>query len=193
MARVKEFDPGAVLLRALDLFWRRGYEATSMADLVEHLGIGRASIYGTFGSKHDLYVAALDLYSQTQDPNPVVMLSQPGPVLPAIRALVNSYAAAALEDADRKGCMVVNAAVELMSVDPVVGRRVQSSWDSLETALVSALTRAKAQGELAEGKDPRALARMLFVVMQGLRVIGRGQPEPALVRDAADQALAVLD
>lgn len=192
MARVKEFDPDAVLLRALDLFWRRGYEATSMADLVEHLGIGRASIYGTFGSKHDLYVAALDLYSQTQDPNPVVMLSQPGPVLPAIRALVNSYAAAALEDADRKGCMVVNAAVELMSVDAVVGRRVQSSWDSLETALVSALTRAKAQGELAEGKDPRALARMLFVVMQGLRVIGRGQPEPALVRDAADQALAVL-
>ncbi len=86
MARSKEFDPDVVLGRALELFWQRGYEATSMADLVEHLGIGRASIYATFGSKHDLYLKALERYVRTRDPDLVESLSQPGPALPAVRA-----------------------------------------------------------------------------------------------------------
>jgi TetR/AcrR family transcriptional repressor of nem operon len=193
MARTKAFDPDAMLARALQLFWRRGYEATSMADLVEHLGIGRASIYATYGSKHDLYVAALDRYVATLDPDPVQILSQPGPALPAVRALVRAFGDAAVKDLEHKGCMIVNAAVELMPTDPVVARRVQASWDRLETALVSALTRARAQGELDPAKDPRTLGRFLFVVMQGLRVLGRGDADQSRVTDAVDQALAALD
>ena len=92
MARTKEFDPGAVLDAALELFWLRGYEATSMADLVDHLGVGRASIYATYRSKHDLYLKALDRYVRTKDAGLVRMLSQPGPVLPAIEALLRLYA-----------------------------------------------------------------------------------------------------
>jgi TetR/AcrR family transcriptional repressor of nem operon len=193
MARTKAFDPDVTLARALQLFWRRGYEATSMADLVEHLGIGRASIYATYGSKHDLYVAALDRYVATLDPDPVQLLSQPGPALPAVRSLVRAFGHASVKDVDHKGCMIVNAAVELMPTDPVVARRVQASWDQLETALVSALTRARAQGELDPGKDPRALGRFLFVLMQGLRVLGRGEVDRGRVADAVDQALAALD
>ncbi|MCE7002789.1 TetR/AcrR family transcriptional regulator [Kibdelosporangium philippinense] len=64
MPRTKEFDPDAVLRSALNLFWRKGYEATSIQDLVDHLGIGRASMYATFGTKHDLYLRALDLYCE---------------------------------------------------------------------------------------------------------------------------------
>jgi TetR/AcrR family transcriptional repressor of nem operon len=193
MARTKAFDPDAALARARDLFWQRGYEATSMADLVEHLGIGRASIYATFGSKHDLYVAALDRYAATLDPDPVDVLSQPGPALPAVRRLVRGFGNASLTDPQHKGCMVVNAAVELMPTDPVVARVVQASWDRLETALISALTRAKAQGELGPDKDPYTLGRFLFVVLQGLRVLGRGDAERARVDDAVAQALAALD
>ncbi|WP_433213666.1 TetR/AcrR family transcriptional regulator [Microtetraspora malaysiensis] len=193
MARTKEFDPDAVLQKALELFWERGYEATSMADLVQHLGIARASIYATFGGKHDLYVKAFERYQQTRGPDVVEVLSQPGPALPAVRSLVEAYAEETLCDEHRRGCMVVNAAVEVMSRDPQIARRVEASWDTLETALTSALTRARAQGEISGEKDPRALARFLLVMMQGMRVLGRGHPDPGRLRDAAAQALAVLD
>ncbi len=83
MPRTKEFDPEAALQTALELFWRRGFVATSTADLVEHLGIGRASIYATFGNKHELYLKALQRY-QEQLPDLLRELSQPGPVLPAV-------------------------------------------------------------------------------------------------------------
>ncbi|MCO5971208.1 MULTISPECIES: TetR/AcrR family transcriptional regulator [Actinoallomurus] len=192
MARTKEFDPDAVLQKAMELFWERGYEATSMADLVEHLGIARASIYATFGGKHDLYLKAYERYARTRDLNVVEMLSQPGPVLPAVRALVRAYAEESAADPRRRGCMVVNTAVELAGRDPQAARRVDASWDTVETALTSALTRARAQGELPADKDPRALARFLLVLLQGMRVLGRAHPDPDRLRDAADQALAAL-
>jgi TetR/AcrR family transcriptional repressor of nem operon len=193
MARTKEFDPDAALQKALELFWERGYEATSMADLVSHVGIARASLYDTFGNKQDLYLKALERYLRMRDPDVVEALSQPGPALPAVRALVRAYAEQSLRDERRRGCMVVNAAVELRSRDPRVARRVESSWDTLETALTSALTRARAQGELPADRDPGALARFLLVVLQGLRVLGRAQPHPARLRDAAEHALAALE
>src|SRR5581483_344492 len=105
MSRTKEFDPDAVLQRALELFWERGYEATSMADLVEHLGIARASIYATFGGKHDLYLQAFERYLQSRDGAVVERLSQPGPALPAVRALIEAYADESLRDERRRGCM----------------------------------------------------------------------------------------
>ena len=193
MARTKEFDPDAALQKALELFWERGYEATSMADLVEHLGIARASLYATFGGKHDLYLKAFERYLQTRDPDIVEALSQPGPALPAVRALVHAYAEQSTTDPHRRGCMVVNTAVELVGRDPQAARRVEASWDTLETALTSALTRARAQGELAADRDPRALARFLLVLLQGMRVLGRAHPDPGRLRDAAEQALAALD
>ncbi len=193
MARTKEFDPDAALQAALELFWRRGYEATSMADLVSHLGIARASIYATFGSKRELYAKALERYSEQHGPDIVVELSQPGPALPAVRAVVRRFADEAAADHERRGCFVTNTAIELAPHDAAMARRVGASWDSIETALTSALIRARAQGELPAGRDPRALARMLLVLLQGLRVIGRPTDQPGRLADAATQALALLD
>ncbi|MEU2536861.1 TetR/AcrR family transcriptional regulator [Streptomyces iakyrus] len=194
MARTKEFDPDAALQAALELFWRRGYEATSMSDLVAHLGIGRASIYATFGNKHELYLKALDRYDRTGLPPILRELSQPGPALPAVRKLVRRYAAEAADARERlNGCMITNAAAELAPHDQAIARHVERNWDQLETMLHSALVRAQAQGELPVGRDPLAVARMLLVLLQGLRVVGKASPDPARVRDAAEQALALLD
>ncbi|MDG4863878.1 TetR family transcriptional regulator [Streptomyces sp. T-3] len=194
MARTKEFDPDAALQAALELFWQRGYEATSMADLVEHLGIGRASLYATFGNKHELYLKAMDRYAQTRDPVLLTELSQPGPVLPAVRALVLRFAAEASDDSVRlRGCLVTNTAAELGPHDAAAVRRVEASWAHLEMPLHAALVRAQAQGELSPGRDPLALARMLLVLMQGIRVVGKASSEPGRVRDAAEQALGLLD
>jgi TetR/AcrR family transcriptional repressor of nem operon len=177
----------------LDLFWRRGYEATSMADLVEHLGIARASIYATFGGKRDLYLKALDRYGELGQLDLLSGLSQPGPALPAVRELVTRYATEAANDSERRGCFVVNTAVELAPRDPAATRRVQASWDYVETALTAALMRAEAQGELAPDKDPQALARCLLVFMQGLRVMGKAETEPERLHGATAQALSLLD
>ncbi|MER7127883.1 TetR/AcrR family transcriptional regulator [Streptosporangium saharense] len=191
MARTKEFDPDAALEAALALFWERGYEATSMSDLVERLGIGRASLYATFGGKHDLYLRALRRYVAARNPSPVELLSQPGAALPAVRGLVELYT----EDSvgDRRGCMIVNAAGELLPGDERVAGIVDANWTALETALTSALIRARAQGELPADRDPVALARFLLVFLQGVRLVAKGRSSQERLRDAAAQALKILD
>ncbi|MEU1078114.1 MULTISPECIES: TetR family transcriptional regulator [unclassified Streptomyces] len=194
MARTKEFDPDAALQSALELFWQRGYEATSMADLVDRLGIGRASIYATFGNKHELYLKALDRYGEAHTAILLRELSGPGPALPAVRAVVHRFATDSTAAATRRdGCFVTNTAAELGARDSAAARRVEQSWERLETLLHSALVRAAAQGELAPGRDPRALARMFLVLMQGMRVMGRACEDPARVREAAEAALTLLD
>lgn len=194
MARTKEFDPDAALQSALELFWRRGYEATSMADLVEHLGIGRASIYATFGNKHELYLKALDRYAETRDPQLMEELSGTGPALDGVRSVVRRFAAEATAEPLRtSGCFVTNTASELGPHDPAAARRVERSWEQIETLLHSALVRARNTGELPEGRDPRALARMLLVLMQGFRVVGKVPGTPERVADAAEEALKLLD
>ncbi|WP_030173106.1 TetR/AcrR family transcriptional regulator [Streptomyces sp. NRRL S-813] len=194
MARTKEFDPDAALRAALELFWRRGFEATSMSDLVEHLGVGRASIYATFGNKRELYLKALERYEQGLLPDMLRELARPGPALPGVRALVRRYAAeATAADLSGLGCFVTNTAAELAPHDPAAARRVERNWDQLEAVLHSALERARAQGELPADRDPLALARMLLVLLQGLRIVGKASTDPARVRDATEQALTLLD
>lgn len=192
MARPKEFDPEAALDRALELFWERGYEQVSMSDLVAGLGVARASIYATFGPKHELYLRALRRYLETRDPDPIALLSRPGPAMPAVRALVESYVAETLTDEHRRGCMLVNAAIERARFDAEAARVVRRSWDVLETALTGAIMRGQAQGEIGREHNPSALARFLVVVLQGIRVLARAEPDPDRVRDAGEQALVAL-
>jgi TetR/AcrR family transcriptional repressor of nem operon len=188
VARTKEFDPDVALRAAMDLFWRKGYEATSMQDLVDHLGVGRGSIYATFGSKHELYLLALDRYARESGDRSLELLSRPGPALPAVRALVEGFLAEALTDS--RGCFVTNTAVECPH-DPPIARKVESNWDGLETLVAGALTRARNQGELAEDKDPRALARFVVTIAQGLKVLAK-VPDERRMRDAVDQAMTLL-
>jgi TetR/AcrR family transcriptional repressor of nem operon len=165
-----------------------------MSDLVDRLGIGRASIYATFGNKHELYLKALERYDRAGLPPMVRELSQPGPALPAVRSVVRRYATEAADEQLRvNGCLVTNTASELAPHDAAAARHVERNWDQLEAVLHSALIRAQAQGELPADRDPLTLARMLLVLMQGLRVVGKASADPARVRDAAEQALALLD
>ncbi|WP_028937254.1 TetR/AcrR family transcriptional regulator [Pseudonocardia spinosispora] len=191
MARIKEFDPDEVLGRAMELFWRQGYATTSITDLVEHLGIAKASLYATFGGKHDLYLAALDRYTGLPEKSPAERLAQPGPVLPAIQSLLDSYAAPPPAGTP-PGCMVVNAAVECPVDDVAVRRRLDLNWTSVEVMLTSALLRARAQGEIRADVDPAAFARYLLVLMQGMQVVSSSDQGAQRARDAARHALAAL-
>ncbi|HZE39046.1 MAG TPA: TetR family transcriptional regulator [Stackebrandtia sp.] len=192
MARTKEFEPDVALRGAMELFLSRGYEATSMADLVSHLGISRASLYATFGHKDELYRKALDLYLRAQSIGPAYHLAQPGPVLPLIRSLMERYVSQVKQPNGSGGCLVVNAAIERMGADDAVARQVESSWAEVETALRLALVRAKAQGELPESADPRRLARFVLVVLQGLRVFARSDGDTSRLDDAVDETMRAL-
>jgi TetR/AcrR family transcriptional repressor of nem operon len=193
MARTKEFDPDAALQAAVELFWERGYEATSMADLTERLGLGRASLYATFGSKHELFLRSLDRYRENTDATLLTELSQPGPALAAVRGVVQRFADEALREQRLRGCLITNTATELAAHDKDAARRVRASWDHLETLTAGALTRAQAQGELGPEKEPQALARLLLTVMQGIRVVGKAGDDPRRITDATRLALSLLD
>jgi len=190
--RTKDFDPDLALERAMQLFWARGYEATGIADLVEHLGIGRASLYTTFGSKSRLYDLALERYC-VQRAGPVIdALEEPGPVLPRVRAMLEHLAAAPAADPERHGCLVVNAAMERIPADPAVLRRVTDHLRKDEDVLTRALGRAQRQGELAAELDPRSAARFLVATVQGLRVVGKATADTAVLHDVVDVALRAL-
>lgn len=192
MARPREFEEQVVLQRAMELFWERGYEATSVSDLTVRLGLGKASLYNAFGSKHQLYLRAVEHYVRGRDKVIVEILARPGSPLDAVRSVISRYAKE-IEESGALGCLVVTAAVERMPKDEEVARWVQASWQTLRVALTSALLRARAQGEVAADVDPHAVARFLLVMLQGMRVIGKGRDTGADVRAAAQQAMFFLE
>ncbi|WP_027931453.1 TetR/AcrR family transcriptional regulator [Amycolatopsis thermoflava] len=191
MARTKEFDPDVALHAALELFWRQGYEATSMQDLVDHVGVNRASLYATYGSKHDLYLRALDRYCELRGIETMTALNRPGPALDAVRDFIRSYVTECHEDAESKGCLVTNTATELLPRDAKAARRVDIAFGELEAALAGTLSRAQQEGDLPPDKDPRALARFLVTFIQGVRVVGKTDDARRL-DEAVDQALSLL-
>ena len=173
MARPKEFDPVVALDSAMHLFWRKGYDGTSTTDLVDGLGIARASMYGAFGSKRELYLAALDRFlAVVAGPasDGVTASSESG--LDAIRAFLESSVTSSPSEAP-DGCFAVNATVEHGDTDPEISRRLEDNRSCIETAFYGALLRAREDGELAPGVDPRAAATMLTALNTGLKVLSR--------------------
>ncbi|NEW70151.1 TetR/AcrR family transcriptional regulator [Streptomyces rhizosphaericus] len=193
MARRKEFDPEAALDAAMRLFWRNGYEGTSTSDLVDELGIARASLYGTFGSKRGLYLAALDRFlSGGAGPSPADILASRASALDAVRDLLETSAAAPEPDRPQ-GCFAVNATVEHGDSDPEIARRLEGNRSRLETALYGALLRARAEGELAPGVDPRSAATMLASLNSGLKVLScAGADQRDRITSCIDAVMAML-
>jgi TetR/AcrR family transcriptional repressor of nem operon len=192
VARPRAFDEDQAVDCALNLFWRRGYEATSVRDVLQHTGLGQGSLYAAFGDKHGLYLRALDRYADRATCQVVERLKAEGPVKPAIEALLRDMADDALCDPDRKGCLFVNAAAELVPHDPEVARRVEAAFARIEDALAGAVRRGQESGELAGGRDPRTLAQFLLTAVQGVRVVGKATPQPARLAGAIDTVMAVL-
>lgn len=193
MSDVKHFDAQQALERATDLFWRRGYAATSMADLVAETGVARSSLYATFGDKDALYAAALTHYCATQAAPRHALLDGEGPVLHRVRTLLEGVAAASAAHPDRRGCLVVNAATERVPADPTTAAAVAAQLERFEDALTTSLTRGQAAGEVVSDRPPRALARFLVTFVQGMRVVDKGgRDDPAVLRDALEVALRAI-
>ena len=193
MARPKQFDVDQALGSAVELFWEKGYDGTSVADLCARLGLSKASLYATFGSKRELYIRALDRYMEGGlGPTAPDMLSRPGSPLAAVRALVDSYALA-VDDGRPRGCLVVNATVQCPPGDDEISQRLERNRTATEAALVAALSRARALGELPTDEDPAALAQFLLVVFNGMQAVSRaGNDQGPRLRAAAAVAVRAL-
>ena len=189
MPRTKEFEPEAALQDAMELFWQKGYEATSMRDLLGCMGIGRGSFYGTFGDKRSLFLAALDRFERKRTAWVDEALEGPEP-MDAIRYVFERTVENLVGFEPRRGCLLANSAVELAPHDPEVAERISSYVRRTEDAFAAALERAA--GELPEKEDPRTLARFLVSNLHGLRVMARaGAPREAL-EDTVRVVLATL-
>lgn len=189
VAGTKQFDEDQAVDRALELFWRRGYEGTSVRDLMDSTGLGQGSLYGTFGDKHGLFLRTLDRYAELTTCQVVERLEADGPVRPAIRSMLRDMADDALCDPERKGCLFVNAAAELLPHDAEVGERIEVAFARIEDALCAAVRRGQVSGEIAEGRDARTVARFLLTAVQGLRVVGKATPDPARLDAAIDLSM----
>ncbi len=193
MARRKEFEPVEALDKAMELFRRRGYQATSMQDLVNHLGINRQSLYDTFGEKHELFLATLDRYFDVSVREQFKILDEPGPALAALRRFFESLVKMTGTSAATKGCMVVNSAVELALHDEDARSRVAAVFSWIEETLRKTLVRARENGELNERHDLRALARFFTCLMVGRNVLAKAGANRQSIQDAVGVALSVLD
>jgi TetR/AcrR family transcriptional repressor of nem operon len=192
MARPKEFDPDEVLGKIMDQFWIHGYEGTSMDDLVRAAGIGRQSLYDTFGDKRALYLAALDRFVATDGSVLLPILAKKGPLRATMRDFFDAVVDLALEDRDARGCMIVNASSNLGAGDADVKRRVRAANESLEHALSRRIEAALSSREIGRGHTAQALARFFVATVIGIRTTAKTVRDRKHLRSIADLALSVL-
>jgi TetR/AcrR family transcriptional repressor of nem operon len=192
MVRPKEFDAEVALDRALELFWSRGYEATSMRDLQEHMGIGRQSLYDTYGDKHRLFVAALDRYVERGRVTVRGVLDRDDASLEAIGDYFDELVQFLTPKGERSACMLTNCIMEFGQSDSEISQRCRSNERGLAAAFEQALERAVMFGELDELEDPRATATYLVVQVYGLAVLAKNGATSSQLKGAVAQALAAI-
>ena len=192
MARPREFDEGAVLDAAVLCFWNRGYEATSVKDLVEKTGITAASLYNAFGDKRAIYEKALDHYVQGSVAD---RIRRCGALAPrdAIGAFFEEILKRSLGDRERKGCMLVNAALDMAPHDPGFRKIVTEVLAEIEAFFLACVEAGQADGTMTRSLPAETLSRHLLGVLMGIRVLARVRPEQALLEGVVAPSLALLD
>jgi TetR/AcrR family transcriptional repressor of nem operon len=193
MARPREFSDQAVLDAAMELFWEKGYEATTTQDLCARTGLGRGSLYNAFGSKHGLYREAIRRYAETLAERQLTMLAEPGlPVRERLRRLMLGVIDADLSDPGRRGCLALNAATEASGRSAEVAALVHRQFTDLEQVLCHLVTVGQSTGELSSDRPPRQVARAFQSAYYGLRVLAKVTDDRKALLDVVDGTLATL-
>jgi TetR/AcrR family transcriptional repressor of nem operon len=193
MPKTKQFDETEVLQKAKEVFSEKGYNGTSMDDLVKATGLSRSSIYDTFGDKHGLFLKSLDLYRCMQQSGLEQQCAKTDSPRKKIRAIFDFTIKEILNDKDRKGCLLVNVSMELSAVDKEVAALSQSNMEDMEQIFSSLVKEGQAKGEIAKKFTPKALGRHLYSSLMGLRVTGISKPDADVLREIVKLTLSILD
>src|SRR5258705_6944150 len=173
MARQKEFNRDEVLHKAMEVFWTRGYEGSSIQDSVNAMEFKRQSIYDTFGHKHSLFLEALDRYREIQSRKVFEVLERPGSMKRNLRQLFEEAVARSLSAEGRRGCFVGNSMSELAGRCKETTTRTCSSVAAAEKIFQRALERGKSQGDFPGLRDSRAVARFLYSSLPGVLLMAK--------------------
>ena len=192
MARPREFDEGAVLDAAVLCFWRRGYEATSVRDLEEKTGITAASLYNAFGDKRAIYERALEHYVEERLADRIRRFEALAP-RDAIAAFFDEIVKRSLGDRDRKGCMLVNAALDVAPHDPGCRKIVAEVLAEIEAFFLARVTAGQADGTIIRSLPATTLSQHLLGLLMGIRILARVRPEQGLLEGVVAPSLALLD
>ncbi len=192
MAGKKAFLPEQALEAAMNLFWKQGYEASSIEDVVQSTGLGRGSLYDTFGDKHALYVAALKCYL-TKIPAEITSHEQPqGSLTETLERYFQHWIEVLLADPDRRGCFLVNATMEMAPHDTEINHITQSALQTLEENFYRLLINAQVRGELPWTYDPHQGAHFLLGILISIRVLARAKQDRSVLQDVVKTALSVF-
>jgi TetR/AcrR family transcriptional repressor of nem operon len=192
MAGVKQFDQDVLLDQAMAVFWRNGYQGTSIQNLVEETGVNRGSLYATFGDKCGLFLAVLDHYGERIGRPMMETLGNPDPRL-AIKGMFESIIGRIRDPQYPRGCLFTNTSLECPSAGDAIGRSIAEFLGQQEAAIYQVLRRAQIEGALDPHEDAQALARFFLGVAQGLNVVNKASPDPAILKDIIKVAMRVWD
>jgi len=192
MARPREFDERQVLEAAGDAFWARGFEATSMRDLVRLTGLTQPSLYNAFGDKRGLYRRALDHYLTRTLHERMRRVESVLPPGAAITAFMSEVIERSLSDQQHRGCMLVNAAVESTPDDEDLQAAIVAELDQMRAFFRRCMVAGQGSGEIPPVLPPEAAATHLLAVLLGLRVLARIEPRRALLEGAVSPTLGLL-
>jgi len=192
MPRRKQFEPDVALRQAMELFWEKGYESTSIQDLVEGMGINRFSLYDTFKGKRELFESAMGLYLEEQVEPQVKEMREGKEGYDCVRRYFEAIVARATGPAGWWGCLMVNTAVELAPKDRGAAKRVEEFLESLEEGFYRALVRGRKAGEVGSILPTRLLARFLAGNVLSLHVMARIRTPMKELKRHAELGLSVL-
>lgn len=188
MARPKEFDPEGALAKATNLFWRLGYEGTSLEALLKEMGIARQSLYDTFGDKRALYLKALAYYRDTTNGKMQKMLNEVPSVKDGFAKLLYGLASENRKQHER-GCLLLSANLQRDPKDTVLRDFLRDNQARVEAIFTEALMRAQRQSELSPTDDPLAVARFFVATIQGMRAMARLKSDRKTLEQVARGAL----
>jgi TetR/AcrR family transcriptional regulator, transcriptional repressor for nem operon len=192
--RTKTFDPDGAIKRALEAFWQNGYEATNLPELLRTMSLGRASFYNAFGSKHELFVQALDLYFQTLREHFAPLISREPTARRALEMLVDGILAVARREggqtANWRGCFIGNTALELGSSDPGVVARLTVGVDTLRSLFAAALSRPAAESSRLSNAIVCQRALQCVANIQGMLVLAKSGLSDAEITQLRDAMIA---
>lgn len=193
MARPREFDEATVLEAAIQCFWKKGFEATSMRDLIDCMGITGASLYNAFGDKSALYRKALRHYLESTFGERVMRLESTLAPRQAIEMFFGEIIDRSMNDAQRRGCMMVNSALEAAPHDPDAQAIVDDFLARAEHFFLRRVEAGQQDGTISCAQTAQDLSRLLLGVLLGIRVLTRAKPQRALLESVLRPALALLD
>lgn len=193
VGRPREFDTEQALDAAMHLFWRKGYESTSMQDLLDTMGLSKSSLYQTYGDKHKLFQQCIDQYRRimSQDLNDSLDQSPSGRDF--IETLFRSVVDGAKIPDNRIGCLVMNTASEFAQRDPQIAELVSTSVKRFTEIFYNAVKQSQKTGEIPPSKDARRLARYLMSSLSGLNSMIKSGARKNILNDIVAEILHSLE